>query len=339
MLTIFTTLKPCNVAFSDNVQRNAIQSWMALDLPCQILLLGSDEGTAEIAAEYGLHHELNIARIGDSPPLVNDLFARGQELARFSLVMHINADIILLSGFASTFKKIIEERKNNDKNFLIVGQRHDLNLSKPLDFQNPHWEHLLRADVMQRGRMLHPWGVDYFIFRKGNWPREMPAFIIGMDHWDSWLMEHALAEGLDVIDATAGILAIQQDHEDRKDRDYRFRRHEGPMAQYQSSLLPKYFKKFHIKNANLIYTPSGLRRRSVKELLQIISMETPIYRERMKRIIYETGQIKHPRFRALFKALRFLHRIKGFRMLFWVLFTPPRFLNRMLILPLRNRKK
>ncbi len=70
MLTIFTTLKLRNMTFSGNVQRNAIQSWMALDLPCQILLLGNDEGTAEIAAEYGLHHEPNIARIGDSPPLI-----------------------------------------------------------------------------------------------------------------------------------------------------------------------------------------------------------------------------------------------------------------------------
>ncbi len=169
----------------------------------------------------------------------------------------------------------------------------------------------------------------------------MPAFITGIDYYDNWLIEHALAEGMDVINATAGILAIQQNHEDREDRDYQFRRFKGPMAQYQVSLLPKNFKKFHIEQANWVYTPSGLRR-PVKLLLKEMFIKgefpapysrfrtlfsltkaihdlfirvraEPISRARMKRIIYKTGEIKYPRFRALFKALRFLHRIKSIR--------------------------
>ncbi len=367
MLTIFSTLKPRNVAFADNVQRNAIQSWMALD-PCEILLLGSDEGTAEIAAEYGLHHEPNIPRVSHTLPLAKNIFARSQELASYDLMMYINSDIILLSDFIPTLERIIEERKNSDKNFLIVGQRHDLDLSRPLDFQNPHWEPLLREDTKRRGFIHDVWGIDYFIFRKGNWPGEIPTFAIGAIYFDNWLLYHARSSGIDIINATGGITAIQQEYEDRSSYAYQFKREFGPAPQHQKSLVQEDHMLFDISYSNLIYTPSGLRRRPVKLLLKKIFIEReglalypryralfyltqaiynlvarfqaePISRTRLKRIIYETGEIRHPRLKVFFQALRFLHRIEGFRVLFWVLFTPPRFLNRMLIDLQRNIKK
>ena len=343
MLTIFSTLKPLSVPYADNVQRNAIQSWMALAAPCEILLLGDDEGTAEIAAEYGLHHEPHIAYLNsDSPPLASSVFARGQELASFDLVMYINADIILLSDFIPTLKSILEQRKNHSKPYLVVGQRHDLKFRERLDFQNPHWEHWLRMEVKRRGFLRMSTFVDYFIFRKSDWLKEMPAFTVGADCYDNWLIYRARSVGMDVIDATQGITAIQQEYENRNGYVFSFKRREGPMGRRQYSLMKDKRMYFNIRYANLRYTLSGLRRRSprmwakacmdkesilhprffillrifTKINAQLLKMKNelwqikrePLTRKRLKRILYKSGPKKYPQFKVLFCIGQCLHR-------------------------------
>ena len=338
MLTIFTTLKPLSVPYADNVQRNAIQSWIALAAPCEILLLGDDEGTAEIAAEYSLHHEPNIARLNnDSPPLANSVFTRGQALASFDLVMYINSDIILLSDFIPTLESILEQRKNSSRPYLVVGRRHDLAFRERLDFQNPHWERLLRIDVKRRGKIHQAWGIDYFIFRKNDWLKEMPAFTVGADRYDNWLLYRARSIGMDVIDATQGITAIQQEYENRKNYAYIFRRGKGPMGRRQRSLLKDRRMIFGLNSANLRYTPSGLRRRPLHVRLRkvFLGSESILYpqygilldipwkihslfleirrerlsRKRLKRILYKSGPSEYPQFKALFYMGQYLHRL------------------------------
>ena len=337
MLTIFSTLKPLSVPYADNVQHNAIQSWMALAAPCEILLLGDDEGTAEIAAEYGLRHEPNIARLNNSwPPLASSIFARGQELASFDLVMYINSDIILLSDFIPTLESILEQRKNSSKAYLVVGQRHDLEIRERLDFQNPHWERLLRLNTKRLGKIHPAGGADYFIFRKSNWLKEMPALTIGAVYYDNWLLYRARSVGMDVIDATQGITAIQQEYENRNSYAYTFRRNKGPMSQRQRSLLKDHRMIFGINSANLRYTSSGLRRRPLRARLIKVFLgnesilypqygillsiprkiqsrlldirREPLTRKRLKRILYKTGPSNYPQFKALFCIGQYLHR-------------------------------
>ena len=343
MLTIFSTLKPLSVPYADNVQRNAIQSWMALAAPCEILLLGDDEGTAEIAAEYGLRHEPNIAHLNsDSPPLVSSVFARGQELASFDLVMYINADIILLNDFIPTLESILEQRKNSSKPYLVIGRRLDLDLRERLDFQNPHWECLLRMDIRRHAKIRFWHGFDYFIFRKSNWLKEIPAFTIATENYDNWLLYRARSVGMDVIDATQGITAIQQESQNRKSYAYIFRRHMGPHAQHQRTQLTDRRMIFRRDSANLRYTLSGLRQRPLHmwikalsgnesilypqhavllRILNIISKilfeirhgigrirQEPLTRKRLKRILYKSGPRKYPRLKALFCIGQYLHR-------------------------------
>ena len=348
MLTIFSTLKPLGIPHADNVQRNAIQSWIALAAPCEILLLGDDEGTAEIAAEYGLCHEPHIARLNNnSPPLASSVFARGQELASFDLVMYVNSDIILLSDFIPTLERILEQRKNSSRPYLVVGQRHDLSFRERLDFQNPHWEYWLRKEVKRHGILRPHDFVDYFIFRKGDWLQEMPAFTVGADCYDNWLIYRARSVGMDVIDATQGITAIQQECENRNSYSFSFRRVEGPMGRYQYSLMNDKRMYFSIRYANLRYTPSGLRRRPLhvwaKALIEnenilhprfamllqpfnsisnninvrLLKMENelwqirrePLTRKRLKNILYKSGPRKYPQFKVLFCIGQYLHRL------------------------------
>lgn len=61
MLTLFTIAKPFRGPFAV-IQRNTIRSWTLLRPACEIILFGDDDGSAEIAAEFGFnshegHHE------------------------------------------------------------------------------------------------------------------------------------------------------------------------------------------------------------------------------------------------------------------------------------------
>ena len=127
MLTIFTLPKAFQ-GHSRVIQTNAIQSWIQLQPPCDIILLGDDAGTAETAAELGVRHEPFIERSEYGTPLISSIYSTGQRLARYDLVCHVNADIILMSDFLEAIQRIKEER------FLIVGQRWDLDITEPMDF-------------------------------------------------------------------------------------------------------------------------------------------------------------------------------------------------------------
>src|SRR4051812_49821153 len=72
-LTLFSLPKPFSGIF-DTIQRNAIESWLALEPRPEIILFGSEPGTAEVAQQYGLRHEAAVARNELGTPLVNDLF-------------------------------------------------------------------------------------------------------------------------------------------------------------------------------------------------------------------------------------------------------------------------
>ena len=98
MLTIFALPKPFRGHIA-TIQRNAIGSWARLRPSCQILLLGSEEGTAEIAKEFDVCHVPEVAVNEYGTPLLNDLFEKAEKLARYELLCYVNCDIILMDDF------------------------------------------------------------------------------------------------------------------------------------------------------------------------------------------------------------------------------------------------
>jgi hypothetical protein len=94
--------------------------------------------------------------------------------------------------------------------FLMVGQRWDVDLKEPLDF-NSDWENWLQTYIVEHAQ-LHPiTGIDYFVFRRGLW-KEIPPFAIGRTAWDNWLIYEARVQSVPVIDATQSIIIIHQNH-------------------------------------------------------------------------------------------------------------------------------
>lgn len=206
MLTLFTSPKPFRGQIGI-IQRNAIASWTMLRPRPEIILFGNDEGTEAVAKELGVELMPQVDRNEFGTPLLNDLFGSAQSLATHNLLCFINADIILLSDFTRAVERLIPYQRR----FLMVGQRWDIEVKEPLDF-DPQWEERLRVHVSRYGLLHPPTGMDYFLFPRGVWG-EIPPFAIGRTAWDNWLIYRARSCGAVVIDATDVVTAIHQNHD------------------------------------------------------------------------------------------------------------------------------
>jgi len=207
MLTLFTTPKPFRGHIAV-IQRNAIRSWTLLRPTCEIILLGDDEGIAEIAAEFGARHIPDVACNEYGTPLLNDIFEKAQRVAMHDLLCYVNADIILMSDFLWA----VEQVARRGRRFLMVGQRWDLDVQEQLDFGAGDWEARLRVRVASNGRLHEETGVDSFVFPRGFWG-DIPPFAIGRTAWDNWLIYRARLVGAPVINATRAVTVVHQNHD------------------------------------------------------------------------------------------------------------------------------
>ena len=207
MLTLFSIPK----AFKGHInviQRNAIQSWKRLHPEIEIILFGTDEGTAEVAREFGLRHEPEVARNEFGTYLVNSVFAKAQSLARHETVCYVNCDIILLPDFCRALARVQAARPE----FLMVGQRTDVDIHDPWPFERATWERELRDFAQRYGKMRPPNWIDYFAFSRGLYGADIPPFAIGRTCWDDWLIWKVLDSKKPVVDVSPVVLAVHQNH-------------------------------------------------------------------------------------------------------------------------------
>jgi UDPglucose 6-dehydrogenase len=206
MISFFTTPK----SFSGHIgviQRNALQSWKRVDSDVEVILLGDETGSADVARELGLIHVPEIARNEYGSALLNDLFAHAQTRARHDLLCYINADIILTRDFIAAARRIRELHKP----FLMCGRRWKLDVNESLSFE-PGWEDALRREALARGHLDDPICVDYFLFTRGLFG-EIPPFAVGRRRWDRWLQYQARSGPGLYIDATEVVTAVHQNHD------------------------------------------------------------------------------------------------------------------------------
>lgn len=206
MLTIFT----CPKRFDGHVgviQRNALRSWSMLRPQCEILVLGSDDGVAEMAAEINGRHIGDVETNSNGVPLVSSVFSLAQKHATGDIVAYVNADIILEDGFQRAISQCCRLKR-----FFMIGRRWNINLDHPVDFGRPNWSTELIKEVKARSSKGADTAMDYFVFRRGMM-MDIPPFALGRCAWDNWLVYRARSIGADVIDATNVIVAIHQAHD------------------------------------------------------------------------------------------------------------------------------
>ena len=207
MLTLFATPKPFQ-GHTAIIQRNAITSWTALRPRPEIILFGDEPGTAEVCQELGLVHVPALACAEHGAPLLGDLLDKAQQLARHDFLCYVNADIILLGDFMGAVERVASWRDR----FLMVGRRTNVDLDEPAIYESPGQETRLRALVLQQNPPVNFRGIDYFVFPHGLFAA-FPRFAIGRPWWDNWVLWKVRKSGVPLVDASAVVLAVHQNHD------------------------------------------------------------------------------------------------------------------------------
>jgi hypothetical protein len=251
LLTLFTTPKPFlgHIAI---IQGNALTSWTKLVPRPDILLFGDAKGTSEAAADLGLRHIPEVATSEFGTPLVNDMFARAEAAGQHDLLCYVNADIILTHDFSQAAARLAVDPPR----FLMVGQRWDVDITQPLNFEMG-WEDRIKERARHKGRLHEPTGIDYFVYRRGQWG-SLPAFAVGRIGYDNWLLYEARRTGSALIDATGVVMAIHQNHDFAHLPNGDAGIKAGPEARRNMALVGDILNVFTIVDANWRLTPRGL---------------------------------------------------------------------------------
>ncbi len=190
------------------IQRNAIRSWAKLDPTPEIILFGDEPGIREMAREVGAKHVAQVERNEFGTPLVDKLFEAAQDHASHEVLAYVNADMILLQDFLTGAQAV----QSSLANFLVIGRRWDLVVLDEIDFSASQWRESLSNRVREDATLHAESGLDYFIFRRGLWPK-IPPFAIGRTAWDNWLVIDPQRRGVPVVDGTEFITAVHQEHD------------------------------------------------------------------------------------------------------------------------------
>lgn len=207
LITIFSAPKPFNDPHIDTIQRNAIQSWVNLGSDVDVLLIGEESGMLQVAEEYSLKYIKDVRRNQSGTPLVSSIFQSARRASNSPVLAYVNADILLLPDFVQAARQVTSLLQE----FLIIGQRWDLKVDRPLDFSGG-WENRLLSENQKNGVRHMPAGSDYFIFPRQLFT-QIPDFAIGRAGWDNWMIYHAKQKQWCVIDGTPSITVIHQDHD------------------------------------------------------------------------------------------------------------------------------
>ena len=275
MITLFTLPKPF-VGHIGMIQRNAIQSWARLHPDIDILIFGNEQGTADIAAEFGIRHfpEVDVNEYGT--PQMSGYFQQAEEAARHSYLCYVNADIILFPDLLEAVAKVDLPK------FVMGGQRTDYDIEKPIDFTRPDWARSLRENAKKNGTLHGFSGIDYFVYPRAMFG-EIPQFAVGRWYWDNWLVYRARRLGAALIDASACVMAIHQNHDYRHIVDLESKggesHNQGGIESFRNRLLVKSIL-MTLEDANWQVDGSGITRvfrRTRKHLLNEAALQAEIH--------------------------------------------------------------
>jgi len=205
MLTFVALPKPF-IGHIGIIQRNAIQSWLALK-PCpRVILFGDEEGTAEVAREFGIDHVPEVECNEFGTPMLPSVFLTAQKMSSDDWMCYINCDIFLVSDFMPSVEKVIQKMKQ----CMIVGWCTNLDVRERVDFSDPEWEQKMLSFMHEKGTKRGNTS-DYFVYRKGMYPY-YPPLILGRAYFDIWVIYEARRLKIPVVNATDAITAIHQNH-------------------------------------------------------------------------------------------------------------------------------
>lgn len=250
MLTIFGVPKPFygHIAV---IQHNALDSWAALEPPCELVLFGDEPGVAEAAARVRARHEPLIGSTASGIPRVDELFRRARATARFDVLCFANADILLPPSLTPAVTRVAERFDR----FVAIGRCRNVDLAERVAV--PNWSRLLTD-----GEMRPPGGIDYLVFSRDVY-ETIPPFALGRAGFDNWLVWEARRLRIPVVDLTDVVVAIHQNHDYGHLAGGRDTAYAGPDARRNIELAGGELRLFNIDDADFRLGVDGIRRRPI----------------------------------------------------------------------------
>lgn len=289
MLTLFSIPKPF-AGLAAVQQRNAIKSWLCLSPACQIILCGDDPSVIAAASELGVESMPTVRCSEFGTPYLDSVFRQACAKARFPLLCYVNSDIILMDSFTDAIARIKLGK------FLAVGQRTDLDISEPINFEDPFWGSKLLEESSARGELHSSFGIDYFAFTRNSNLHLLPPFLVGRPRWDNWFIYNARKLKTPIVDITPVCQVIHQNHNYAHIPQWKGKSWNGPETERNSelykSLVGKTDHHCNTKDATHILTKNGLKpaltRGYLYQQLQTSALMKPILRPlaRLVRALY-----------------------------------------------------
>jgi hypothetical protein len=246
-------------------------SWLHLVPGCEIILFGDEEGIMEIAKEFNLIHIPKIRKTRYGTPFLNDVFLQAQQIAHNAVMCYCNADIIFFKAIIDAVKKIPL------KEYLMVGERWDVDITTPLDPSREKWAEDLFNYSQEHHTLLDFMGMDYFIFPKGMLLNILP-FIVGRRGWDNWLIFHVRQRRIPVIDATPVVHVVHQNHNYSHIPDKKGTRWDGPESSENLNLIQnRQIYLWELADSDWVLTPAGPEKKpfSLRTVGQVLVLSAP----------------------------------------------------------------
>ena len=255
MVTLFSSMRPFVEPHTTLIQRNAIQSWLALRPQPQIILMGDDAGVAEIAREFSAMHVRDVEKNAFGMPMRSSMCRIAHSVADHDLLCIINSDIIVLDHFRDALSLIPLER------FVAAGRRHDLDVEESINTESEEWRSGLRERMRNEGALRSPSTLDYIIYSKSITPPVLPPFPMNSFGWDPWFLYAHRRRGIPIVNVMETIDIIHQNHQAREDERRRWKAW-GKDAQAMAELRAAggFSSMMTLREADYVLTREGLVR-------------------------------------------------------------------------------
>ena len=103
------------------------------------------------------------------------------------------------------------------------------------------------------------------MFRKGFYLGNMLEFVTGRVHWDNWLLWFAGRQGAALVDASAAVVAVHQNHDYGYHPEGKTEVWNDGLAQRNLELAGGDTHLGSMSNPNYLLTPTGIKKRTIME--------------------------------------------------------------------------
>jgi hypothetical protein len=277
MITLVACPKPFTDPHIATIQRNAIRSWARLSPSVEVLLVGNEEGIADVADHLAMRHIPEVRRNEHGTPFLASVLEIGEKHGGGEDICYVNSDIILLS----TFPDAVRRARRYLAHALIIGHRTDLDVNTEIDFSSEEWEDALRKRASNEGVAMMHAGVDYFVFRR-RYFHTVPPLLIGRPAVDGWVLWYARNQSKGLIDVGPELMVVHQNH--RKPGEWAALG-QSPETQYNLSLVSTWVRSFTPPDATHELRGGTVRRRLVRALIHRVRITTGIVRGAVRSLL------------------------------------------------------